>query len=546
MNWKAALILICSLGLFLRVWHLGEYPATLYGDEQAFAWNAYNILLLGQDEYGTPYPLHFRSFDDYKAPIPVYLLVPFIASFGLNAFAIRLPIALAGAGTVLATYVLARQFFSKRISLITSFLLAVSPWHVHVSRGYFETTLSLLFVVWAVPLFLKSRGRYSGLLISHFLFALALYSYFTPRIVLPLLLPFLYIVQHRVDRKTYTIRKLFLSGLFLLFLLTPLIGLSVFSNGSARFTKLTSSLQSDIVRVVNRERSATLLPETWKKILHNKATVGMRTVKENYLEQLSINFWYLFGDSSLRYFPGNTGMFYFAELLVIPIGIYALLRRHVRFFVLFVGWILIAAVPSAIVGKPFGLRSLGILPAPFFFVGYGIDCVLKFFRRSIFVGVCIAVIFSFSLGSYLLRYYLEYPVYAATWWGYENKAAIDYALERSDQYDYVFLSNFYSGATLAYAVYSGMHPTEYRQSLAYPVRVADKEVVRLGPLLIGSLDLDEKRLRDKILPENTLYIGRPEEPAGEDVIRAPDDGRVLFVVHDTKQKSCYRNNLPGC
>ena len=44
------------------------------------------------------------------------------------------------------------------------------------------------------------------------MFALALYSYFTPRIVIPLLLSFLYIFFYRQDRKSYTLKKLIISG----------------------------------------------------------------------------------------------------------------------------------------------------------------------------------------------------------------------------------------------------------------------------------------------------------------------------------------------
>ena len=57
MKFKYLLILIICLGFILRIAYLGKFPETLYGDEQAFAWNAYNILKLGQDEYGNPYPL---------------------------------------------------------------------------------------------------------------------------------------------------------------------------------------------------------------------------------------------------------------------------------------------------------------------------------------------------------------------------------------------------------------------------------------------------------------------------------------------------------
>ena len=69
---------IVILSLFLRSYNLANNPPALYGDELSFAWNAWNILKTGTDEFGVKMPLQFRAFDDYKAPIPVYLLVPFI------------------------------------------------------------------------------------------------------------------------------------------------------------------------------------------------------------------------------------------------------------------------------------------------------------------------------------------------------------------------------------------------------------------------------------------------------------------------------------
>src|SRR3990172_7176132 len=95
------LFLVLLLAFVLRYFKIGNYPATLYGDEQAFAWNAYNILKTGSDEYGLRLPLEFRSFDDYKSPLPVYLLVPFFKVSGMNAYSIRLPVVIFSTLTVM-------------------------------------------------------------------------------------------------------------------------------------------------------------------------------------------------------------------------------------------------------------------------------------------------------------------------------------------------------------------------------------------------------------------------------------------------------------
>ena len=191
MKIKILLFSILLLAFSFRFFKLAQFPSTLYGDEQAFAWNAYNILKLGQDEYGNPYPLQFRSFEDYKAPIPTYLLVPFIKLLGLSTFAIRLPIALASILSVAVTFLLARVFFNRKASLIISFLMAISPWHIHLSRGFFEATLALLLFLLGVYFFLLHRQNLKFIVVSMIFFGLSMYSYFVPRILVPIFLPFL-------------------------------------------------------------------------------------------------------------------------------------------------------------------------------------------------------------------------------------------------------------------------------------------------------------------------------------------------------------------
>src|SRR3989338_344065 len=88
-NW--ILIPVILLAAVLRFYQLGQNPPSLDWDETAHGYNAYSILKTGRDEYGYKFPLYFRSFDDYKPPIYTYLVVPAVAIFGLNDFAVRFP-----------------------------------------------------------------------------------------------------------------------------------------------------------------------------------------------------------------------------------------------------------------------------------------------------------------------------------------------------------------------------------------------------------------------------------------------------------------------
>ena len=91
------LIAIVFLAAFLRFFHLGTNPPSLYWDEASIAYNAYAILKAGIDEHGTSFPItHFLAYGDAKPPLYIYATTLSLAIFGLSEFAIRFPSALAG------------------------------------------------------------------------------------------------------------------------------------------------------------------------------------------------------------------------------------------------------------------------------------------------------------------------------------------------------------------------------------------------------------------------------------------------------------------
>src|ERR1035437_10797756 len=100
------LIGVIVLATVLRLWQLGSIPAPLDWDEAALGYDAYSILHTGNDQYGKFMPVVLRSLGDYKPALYTYLSIPSIATFGLNAFAVRLPSAIFGILSVLAVFFL--------------------------------------------------------------------------------------------------------------------------------------------------------------------------------------------------------------------------------------------------------------------------------------------------------------------------------------------------------------------------------------------------------------------------------------------------------
>ena len=111
---KLFIFLILIVGLITRIIFINQYPPSLNWDEVSHGFNAYSILKTGKDEWGNFLPIIFRCFGDYKLPLYIYLTVPFVAIFGLNAFSIRLVSVLAGTFIPLFIYLILKALFNSK------------------------------------------------------------------------------------------------------------------------------------------------------------------------------------------------------------------------------------------------------------------------------------------------------------------------------------------------------------------------------------------------------------------------------------------------
>ena len=185
------LILIIFLAFFLRFYKIDEIPPALYWDEASLGYNAYSILKTARDEHGKFLPVtSFAAFGDYKPPGYIYLTVPSIAIFDLTEFAIRFPSAFFGVLTVIVTYLLARKLFeNESIAQLSAFFLAISPWHLQLSRAAFEANVALFFSLSGIYFFVKfARDHRLWLVIAVLSFLAAMYTFTGQRLFIPLIL----------------------------------------------------------------------------------------------------------------------------------------------------------------------------------------------------------------------------------------------------------------------------------------------------------------------------------------------------------------------
>lgn len=202
------LFLVIVAAIVLRFWQLGIVPSGLTWDEAAIGYNGFAIWQDRRDEWLQLFPVSFKSFGDYKAPLAIYLNGFFTTVGGLSAVMVRLPFAISSILTILCfAYLvpavieqlvvpekLLSRKFSPYLSVIAALWLTLSPWHFHYSRAGFESGLSLMFTVTSLffltKMFEVSKSEWKlGWGLSSMLLAVAgLYTYHSAKIALPLFL----------------------------------------------------------------------------------------------------------------------------------------------------------------------------------------------------------------------------------------------------------------------------------------------------------------------------------------------------------------------
>lgn len=445
---------IVLLAAILRFWQLGQVPISPDWDEVALGYNAYSILHTGRDEYGKFLPIVLESFGDYKPALYAYLSIPPVAVFGLNVFAVRLPSAVLGVLTVIAVFFLVKELFKKNsIALITSFLLAISPWHIQFSRVAFETNVGLAFNVFGALFFVKGLKKPWLLFLSVLFFALNLYVYQSEKVFAPLLVLLLIILFWK---KLWALPKKYL---VFSCILGTLVALPI-----VFYTFLSSNGLSRAQGVSILSPSSGIPQQISERYLFNKSThdaVGLvldngrfmyaKAIIANYLSHFDINWLFITGDNPRHHAP-DMGLLYLWELPFLGIGIYQLIfgKFEKRTKLLVFGWFLIAPLPAAVtIGVPHAVRTLNFLPTFQIVTALGVLQTIVFFRKKslyhipygwiVLVGITFFALFNVSY--YLDQYFVQQNYFNAQYWQYGYDQIVPASAQLAKSYPRVVVSD---------------------------------------------------------------------------------------------------------
>ena len=183
-------IAVLIVGTAARVWRFGQVPAGMNQDEAFAAYEAYSLLTTGLDTHGYPFPVYLTVWGSGMSALQSYFMIPFIALFGLKAWAVRMPQLIIGVLSLAAAYDILKRTTGRWAGLCGLFLLAVCPWHILMSRWALDCNLAPGFLLFGLCFFLRGLEDHRFFLLSALMYGLSLYCYATiwPFVPLALLL----------------------------------------------------------------------------------------------------------------------------------------------------------------------------------------------------------------------------------------------------------------------------------------------------------------------------------------------------------------------
>lgn len=515
------LFAIIAIAIFFRFFNLSGVPPQPTVDEVSIGYNAYSILKTGGDEYGTKFPILLRAYDDYRPALYVYLVIPFVALFDLSILAVRLPSVILSTLSVIAVYFLMRELFRSKekshfslqdpassVPLLTSLLLAISPWHIYISRLGHEVNASYAFFIFGFLFFFRflNRGKWN-LYLSALFFSLSFDSYQSTKIVVPLVLLVLAILYFRTlvaNKKTVTI-----SAIIGVIVALPILATSFDQNALIRFRGTSLLTTSEDYFRVERER---LIADRNSQdligpIFDNSKAASVRLIAHAYLSHLD-PVWLFINEGGEQFKAPTIGLLYLFELPLIFLGF--LFVRNVGIstktliFLLF--WGLIAIIPGGITnGYAHPMRAFSFLPLPQIFAAIGFLVFVNYFKkyRTTILAGSVFVVIVFALW-FFHSYFTLVPRELSRHFQYGVLQALDEAARVEPNYSRVVVSNrdrlFES--YMFYLYLNKFDPTRY-QAQGGTISGGFAEEHKIGKYEFGEI-------KNKIYPK-TLYILNPAE-----------------------------------
>ena len=438
------------LGIFIRVWRFGTVPGGINQDEAFAGYEAWALLNFGLDSSGHSFPVYLTAWGSGMNALASYLMMPFIAVFGLEVWVIRLPQLIVSCLTLVAVFGVVRRLAGGRAALIALLLVAVCPWHVYLSRWGLESNLAPGFLTFGLYFFVRGLEDPRFLPLAALMYGLSLYAYAVLWPILPILLLLMLgygfycrklrsspwhaaRASHGEDRSFRPSPWLAASAVILLALAAPLVLFLLVNYGLIpEFTIGPFSVP--------------------KLVMMRSSEISLSNITAN-----AKNLWELFAQMVGRApfdYDGSRGLFSICTLPFFLFGLYrciavlvrALRRREVKLEALLVFHLLAALLLGLLTAVNETRFNCAYIPM-LLVAAVGLDRLVGLTKKEWLAGLVFAA-YLVHFGVFAGWYFTEYPGISGRAWSYGLEEALEAAGESEG--DIVLDSSIYWSNVLFY------------------------------------------------------------------------------------------------
>lgn len=467
---------ILLLAAFLRLYALISVPPAPSLDEVSIGYNALSILTTGKDEYGYRMPLLLRAYDDYRPALYVYLVIPFVKVMGLSPLSVRFPSILLSLTALYLVYCIGKLFSKSNPRLlylgeVSSFILAISPWHIYISRLGHESNLGLTLTIagiYALLLFIREKKSWQ-LVWAALWFGLSLHGYQSQKLIIPILLIVAVLLFWRECFRES--KKLLIAAMIFLIIAIPAIYVTLTGSGLSRL-KGTSAFSVDAPEYTDAFIALTKAMKSNDvvgKIINNRKVVMGRVFLSNYISHFSPKWLFMGGNHEAHKVP-FLGLLYPWEVIGIIVGLVYMLvfsSIDIRLLIILMVWGLSSPLPAAITTQaPHAMRAYTLLPVLCLVEGIGWLELWYVLKKSFGLGrwIPVFIVITWSIMKLWNGYFIVFPVTQSDSFQYAAKEAILFANKENSSYrkiEFANDGNLYQ-SYMFYLYYSKFDPVEYQ------------------------------------------------------------------------------------
>lgn len=541
MKTKILLGIIILIAVLVRLPALNQFPNGFTGDEAQQGYTAYSILNSGRDEWGEVLPIFPRGFGDFKSPVYSYLTIPSVAIFGLTIEAVRLPAAILGILAVLVVYLLGKELFGKKVAFWSAFLLAISPWHIQISRTAFEANAGILFFSLGFLFFVKWLKNGKFLIWAALFWGLTFYTYDAYKFFMVIfILSLLFFYRQKIFKNL----NIFPGVILLIFIIPIIIN---FSNSFVRASDVGIT-SPKIIEGYFKNKIETPLPQNLDRFFDNKVYFLGNQFLNNYLSYFSPVFFFTDSrpDSSYLNFP-YFPLLYPIELifwLFAGLTFFSQKLQHKRLLIL---WLLVAPLAASLAtGSMNANRAPTFLPLTAIISGLGIMFIVDLIKEKIsfkkvkinemHLNLIIILILFCSFMSFGYFYLIKLPQKPPYNLRYGYDQVFQEINKIQNQYDQIVISKVFTEPQIFVAFYGKIDPKIFQKNandwLRYEkagrLYVDQLESWNLGKFYFEDVNWDKKDSKRL----NALVISKPQD--------FPNEVTSILDVKDTRGDIIYQ------